>query len=103
VGTVNVQDTRTVPGENIGVGVFDNHAHPTNPYSTGQYQHALALRQNRLSRNQHGNYAKNGSASHSETGDSDYRDARGRAPDGTTSSTPVDSAPDVPDKEFYCH
>jgi hypothetical protein len=58
VDTVNVQDTRTVPGENIGAGVFDNHAHPTNPYSTGQYQHALALRQHRLSRNQHGNYAK---------------------------------------------
>jgi hypothetical protein len=29
-----------------------------------------------------------------------HRDAHGRAPDGTSSSTPADSAPDVPDEEF---
>jgi hypothetical protein len=49
--TVNVQDTRTVPGETTGAGFFDDHSRPTNPYSAGQYQHALALRQRRLSRN----------------------------------------------------
>jgi hypothetical protein len=48
------------------------------------------------------NYANdNGSSSHSGARDSDYRDARGRVPDGTTSSTPAVSAPDVPDEEFY--
>jgi hypothetical protein len=26
-----VQDNPTVPGENIGAGVFDNHLRPTNP------------------------------------------------------------------------
>jgi hypothetical protein len=88
--------------ENIGTGVFDDHLRPTNPYSAGQYQHALELRQHRLSGTQYGNYANaNGSESHSETRDPDYRDARGRAPDGNTSSTPADSAPDVPDEEFY--
>jgi hypothetical protein len=48
------------------------------------------------------NYAnENGSSSHSGARDSDYRDARGRVPDGTASSTPAVSAPDVPDEEFY--
>jgi hypothetical protein len=48
------------------------------------------------------NYANdNGSASHSEARDSGYHDARGPVPDGTTSSTPAVSAPDVPDEEFY--
>jgi hypothetical protein len=73
-----------------------------NPYSAGKYQHALELHQRRLSGTQHGNYANdNSSASHSETHDPDYRDARGRAPGGNTSSTPADSAPDVHDEEFY--
>jgi hypothetical protein len=89
-------------GKFFGAGVFDAHLLPTNPYSTGQYQHALGLRQHRLSGTQYGNYANdNGSASRSETCDPDYRDARGRAPDGTTGSAPADSAPDVPDEEFY--
>jgi hypothetical protein len=43
----------------------------------------------------------NGSASHSEARDSDYRDARGRATDGTTSSTPAVAAQEVSDEEFY--
>jgi hypothetical protein len=91
-----------VPGENIGAGAFDDHLRPTNPYSAGQYQHALEPRQRRRSGTQHGNYADdNSSASRSEIRDPDYRDARGRTPDGNTSSTPVDSAPDVPDEEFY--
>jgi hypothetical protein len=47
VDMVNVQDTRTVPGESIGAGVLDDHSRPTNPYSSGQYQHALELRQRR--------------------------------------------------------
>jgi hypothetical protein len=102
VDRVNVQETRTVPREDIGAGVFDDHSRPTNPYSTGQYQHALELRQRGLSRTQHGNYAnENGSASRSETRDPDYSDVRGRAPDGTSSSTPADSAPNVPEGEFY--
>jgi hypothetical protein len=89
---VTVQDTRIVPGENIGAGVFDDYSRPTNPYSAGQYQHALEPCQRRLSRTQHGNYANdNSSASHSETRDPDYHDPRGRGPDGTTSSTPADS------------
>jgi hypothetical protein len=97
-----VQDTRTVPGENIGAGVFNDHLRPTNPYSAGQYQYALELRQRRLSGTQYGNHAnENVSASQSETRDPDYRDARGRTPEGTTSSVPADSAPDVPDEEFY--
>jgi hypothetical protein len=95
-------DTRTVPGENIGAGVFDDHLRPTNPYSAGQYQHALELRQRRRSGTQRGNHADdNGSASRSEIRDRDYRDARGRTPDGNTSSAPADSAPDVPDEEIY--
>jgi hypothetical protein len=102
VHTGVVQKTRTIPGENVGTGVFDDHTRPTNQYSTGQYQHALELYQRRLSRTQHGNYANvNCSASHSEIRDPDYRDASGRAPDDTTSFTPADSAPDVPDEEFY--
>jgi hypothetical protein len=49
------------------VGVFDDHSRPTNQYSAGQYLDALELRQRRLSRTQHGNYANdNGPASHSE-------------------------------------
>jgi hypothetical protein len=100
VDTVNVQDTRTETGENLGAGVFDDRSRPTNPYSAGQYQHALQLRQRSLSRTPR-NYANNnGSASLSGTRDPDYRDARGRAPHGNTSSTPADSAPDVPDEEF---
>jgi hypothetical protein len=92
VNVVNVQDTRIIPGENIGAGVFDDYLRPTNLYSAGQYQHALELLQLRLSRAQHGNYANdNGSASHSETRDPEYHDPRGRAPDGTSSSTPADS------------
>jgi hypothetical protein len=96
VDTEAVQDTRTIPQENIGAGVFDDHLCPTNPCSAHQYQHALELRQRRLSGTQYGNYANdNGSGPRSETRDPDYRDARGRAADGTTSSTPSDSAPDV--------
>jgi hypothetical protein len=97
-----VQNTRNLPEENIGAGVLDDHLRPMTPKSAGQYQHALELLQRRLSGTQYWNYAKdNGSASRSETRDPDYRDAGGRAPDGTTSSTPADSAPDVPDEEFY--
>jgi hypothetical protein len=99
--TVNVQEMRTLPRENIGAGAFDDHARPTNPYSAWQYQHALELRQRRLSGTQHGNYANdNSSASHSKTHDPDYRYALGWAPDGNSNSTPADSAPDVPDEEF---
>jgi hypothetical protein len=102
VDTEVLQDTRTITRENIDAGVFDDHLRPTNTYSAGQYQQALELRQRRLSETQYGNYANdNGSTSRSETRDPDYRDARGCAPDDTTSSTPADSAPDVPDEEFY--
>jgi hypothetical protein len=97
-----VQDTRTVPGENFDAGVFEDHLRPKNLYLSGQYQHALELCQRRLCGTQYGNYADdNGSASRSETRDPDYRDPRGCAPDGTKSSTPADSAPDVPDEEVY--
>jgi hypothetical protein len=102
VDTEVAQDTRTIPRENIGAGVFDDHLRPMNPHSAGQYQHALELRQRRLSGTQYGIYANdNGFGSRSETRDPDYRDARGRDPDGTTSSTRADSAPDIPDEEFY--
>jgi hypothetical protein len=102
VDTVNVEDTRTVPRENIGAGGFDDYLRQTNPYSAGQYLHALELRQRHVSGTQYGNYSNdNGSASRSETRVPDCRDARGRAPDGTTSSTPANSAPDVPDVGFY--
>jgi hypothetical protein len=48
VDMVSVQDTPTVPGESIDAGVFDDHSRPTKPYSAGQYQHELELRQRRL-------------------------------------------------------
>jgi hypothetical protein len=38
---------------------------------------------------------------HSETRIPDYRDSRVRAPDGTTSYTPAEPAPDVPDEALY--
>jgi hypothetical protein len=41
----DLQDSRTVPGEIIGAGTFDEPLRPTNPYSAEQYQHALELRQ----------------------------------------------------------
>jgi hypothetical protein len=54
---------------------FDDHLRPTNPYSAAQYQHALELRQRRLSGTQHGNYANdNGAVPHSETRSPDNRD-----------------------------
>jgi hypothetical protein len=103
VDTVNVQDMHAVPGKNMA-RPFSMMTHVRkNTYSnTCSSQDALELRQCCLSRTQHGSYANdNSSASHSETHDADYRDARARAPDGTPSSTPMDSAPDVPQEEFY--
>jgi hypothetical protein len=98
----HLQDTRTVPREIIGAGTFAEPLRPTNPYSAEQYQHALELRQRRLSGTHHRNYAyDNGAVPHSETRIPDYRDSRVCAPDGTTSSTPAEPAPDVPDEAFY--
>jgi hypothetical protein len=100
--SVDLQDTRTVPGEIIGAGTFDEPLRPTNPYSAEQYQHALELRQRRLSGTHHRNFAyDNGAVPHSETRIPDYRYSRVRAPDGTTSSTPAEPAPEGPDGAFY--
>jgi hypothetical protein len=92
----------TAPGENRSASIFDDHLRATILYSAAQYQHALELRQRRLSGNLHWNLASdNGAASPSETRNPDYSDSRGREPDGTTSCTPPDCAPDAPDETLY--
>jgi hypothetical protein len=97
----DVQDTRTVPKENVGASICDDYQRPTNPYSAAQYQHVLGLRQRRLSGTQHGNFAnENGAASHWKTCNPDHREYRGRAPDGSTRSTPADPAPDLLGEAF---
>jgi hypothetical protein len=86
----------------MAAGTLDDHLRPTNPYSPAQQQKALELRQCRLNGTQHGDYGiDNGAASHSLTRKPDYRASRGRAPDGTASSTPTDPAPGVPDAGFF--
>jgi hypothetical protein len=52
----------------MGAGTFDEPLRSTNPYSAEQYQHALELRQRRLSGTHQRNYAyENGAVPHSET------------------------------------
>jgi hypothetical protein len=87
----------------MGAGIFDYHLRPTNLYSTALYQHGLEIRQRCLSGTQHGNDDNdNGAVPYSETRNPEYGDSRGRAPDGTTCSTPADPAPEVSDEAVFC-